>query len=105
MRQAPGEAVQRLCPHCSTLAYTSDDRCPWCGRGYARRSWPALLAVAVVHALLVLAGVAVLLLAAGRELDLRINREVRTVQRDFDDGVDAIRRDLRRELDRRLPAP
>jgi len=57
MRQAPGESVQKLCPSCSTLAYTGDRRCPWCGTGYKRRVWGPLLALLLVQAALVLGGV------------------------------------------------
>ena len=71
MRQAPGEAVQKLCPRCSTLAYTDGRRCPYCGGGYRRRLWPGLLALALVQAALVLGGVAYMLVLTGDELDRR----------------------------------
>ena len=105
MQQAPGEAVQRVCPRCSALAYTTDRRCPWCGGGYRRRLWPALLAVALVQTALVLGGMALVLSVAGDEVDKRLDERVGTVQRDLDDSFDQVRRDVRRELDRRLPAP
>ena len=103
MRQAPGESVQKLCPSCSTLAYTGDRRCPWCGAGYKRRLWPALLAVALVETALVLGGLAYMLALAGDELDSRLDDRVDRVQREFDGSLDNVRRDVRRELDRRLP--
>jgi hypothetical protein len=103
MQNAPGEAVQRVCPACSTVAFTTAQRCPWCGAGYRRRLWPALLAVAVVQAAIVLGGVALMLAAAGNELDRRLDDAVRTVQRDVDSTLGDLQQSVRSELDRRLP--
>jgi RNA polymerase subunit RPABC4/transcription elongation factor Spt4 len=105
MNQAPGEAVQKVCPRCSTLAYTGDGHCPWCGGSYKRRRWPALLALLVAQTALVLGGVAYMLVAAGDELDSRLDDEVSRVERDLDTSFDDVRRSVRRELDRRLPPP
>jgi len=103
MRQAPGESVQKLCPSCSTLAYTAERRCPWCGAGYRRRLWPALLALALVQTALVLGGVGYMLTVVGDELDSALDARVSDVQRDLDDSFDDVRRAVREELDRRLP--
>jgi RNA polymerase subunit RPABC4/transcription elongation factor Spt4 len=99
MQNAPGEAVQRVCPACSTVAFTTAQRCPWCGASYRRRLWPALLAVAVVQAAIVLGGVAVMLAAAGNELDRRLDDAVR----DVDATLGDLQQSVRSELDRRLP--
>jgi hypothetical protein len=104
MRQAPGEAVQKLCPRCSTLAYTSDGHCPWCGRSYKRRLWPALFALLLVQTALVLAGTAFMLTVFGDELDTTLDRQVSGVQRDLDASFKDVQRSVREELDRRLPA-
>jgi len=103
LRQAPGESVQKLCPSCSTLAYTAARRCPWCGAGYRRRLWPALLALALVQTALVLGGVGYMLTVVGDELDSALDARVSDVQRDLDDSFDDVRRAVREELDRRLP--
>jgi len=103
MHPAPGEAVQKVCPRCSTLAYSGDRRCPWCGAGYRRRRWPALVAVALVQAALTLGGVALMLLAFGDELDRRLDGEITRVERELDRSFDTVRDDVREELDRRLP--
>jgi hypothetical protein len=103
MQHAPGEAVQRVCPACSTVAFTAAQRCPYCGAGYRRRLWPVLLAVAAVQAAIVLGGVALLLAAAGNELDRRLDDAVRTVQRDVDTTLAGLQQSVRSELDRRLP--
>ena len=105
MTQAPGEAVQKVCPRCSTLAYTGDGHCPWCGGSYKRRRWPALLALLVVQTALVLGGVAYMLTLAGDELDTRLDEEVSRVERDLDTSFDDVRQSVRQELDRRLPPP
>jgi RNA polymerase subunit RPABC4/transcription elongation factor Spt4 len=105
MNQPPGEAVQKVCPRCSTLAYTGDGHCPWCGGSYKRRRWPALLALLVVQTALVLGGVAYMLVVAGDELDSRLDDEVSRVERDLDTSFDDVRRSVRQELDRRMPPP
>jgi hypothetical protein len=103
MRQAPGEAVQRLCPRCSTLAYTSDRRCPWCRSSYKRRIVPALAALLLLQTALILGGMAYLAVVAGDEVDTRIDREVTRFERDLDTSFDQVRREVRQELDARLP--
>jgi RNA polymerase subunit RPABC4/transcription elongation factor Spt4 len=105
MNQAPGEAVQKVCPRCSTLAYTGDRRCPWCGGSYRRRLWPALLALLLVQTAAVLGGVAYLGTVAADELDERIDDEVTRVERDIDRSFEDVQRSVREELDRRLPEP
>jgi hypothetical protein len=103
MRQAPGESVQKLCPSCSTLSYTGDRRCPWCGAGYRRRVWGPLLALLLVQTAIVLGGVAYMLTVFGDEVDATLDEQVANVQRDLDESFDDVRRSLREELDRRLP--
>ncbi len=105
MRQPPGESVQKLCPSCSTLAYTAGRRCPWCGAGYRRRIWPGLLALMLVQTALVLGGVAYMLTIFGDELDSQLDTQVDRVERDLDESFDDVRRSVREELDRRLPEP
>ena len=103
MRQATGESVQKLCPSCSTLAFTGDRRCPWCGARYRRRAWPALVVVMVLQVALTLGGVAYMLTVFGDELDQSLDDQVSEVQRDLDVSFDEVRRSVREELDRRLP--
>jgi hypothetical protein len=103
MRQAPGESVQKLCPSCSTLAYTAERRCPWCGAGYKRRIWPALLAVALVQTALLLGGIGYMATVAGDAVDTTLDERVDRVERNLDRSFDDVRRSVREELDRRLP--
>jgi RNA polymerase subunit RPABC4/transcription elongation factor Spt4 len=105
MNQAPGEAVQKLCPRCSTLAYTGDGHCPWCGGSYKRRRWPALLALLVVQTALVAGGVAYMLTVAADEVDSRLTEETTRVEGELDASFLEVQRAVRRELDRRLPTP
>jgi hypothetical protein len=103
MHQAPGEAVQKVCPRCSTLAYTGDRHCPWCGGGYRRRLWPALLATGLITALLTLGGTTLLLLQAGEEAEATLDDEVSRVERELDRSFSDVQDSFREELDRRLP--
>jgi RNA polymerase subunit RPABC4/transcription elongation factor Spt4 len=105
MRQAPGEAVQKLCPRCSTLAYTGDRHCPWCGGSYKRRLWPALVALLVVQTALLLGAGAYGATIAADEVDERLDDEVTRVERDLDRSFLDVQRSVRQELDRRLPEP
>ena len=103
MHQAPGEAVQKVCPRCGALAYTGAGHCPWCGGGYRRRIWPAVLVSGLVTTALTLAGTTFLLIRTGDELDSTLDSEVDRVQRDLDRSFEAVRRSVREELDTRLP--
>jgi hypothetical protein len=58
-----------------------------------------------LFAAVVLGGTALLLVAAGNELDRRINREVDQVHEQFESDFGTIRQEVRDELDRRLPEP
>ena len=98
-----GEAVQKLCPRCSTLAYTGDHHCPWCGAGYKRRRWPGLVALLLIQAALVLAGTAYMLTVVGEEVDEQLDSEVDRVERDLDRSFEGVQDAVREELDRRLP--
>jgi len=103
MRQAPGESLQKLCPSCSTLAHTSERRCPWCGASYRRRAWRGLVVLLLVQSAIVLGGVAYMLTVFGDELDSELDTQVERVERDLDQSIDDVRRSVREELDRRLP--
>ena len=102
MRPSPGETVQKLCPRCSTLAYTGDRHCPWCGAGYRRRRWPALVALLAAQTALVLGGTAYMLTVFGDEVDSRLDDQVQRVERDLDRSFERVEGTVREELDRRL---
>ena len=95
-----------MCPHCARISFESGTRCPYCGRGFRRSS--GLLPIAAmltVFAIVVLGGMTLLFVAAGNEVDRKLDREVDSVQRQLDGDFDQIQRDVRRELDRRLATP
>jgi hypothetical protein len=100
---SPGAPPQRVCPHCATLAYSAESRCPFCGRSYKRRILPGVAALLLVTAAVVLGGVFLMFVAAGNEVDDRIDGQVDRVQDDFSRDVDRLERRIRRELDRRIP--
>lgn len=94
---------QRVCPHCATVSFTAGRHCPACGRGFRRHTLLGVATLLLVTAAVVLGGVALMLMAAGDALETELDRQVRTVQDGFDDDVGDLQRELRRELDRRLP--
>ena len=98
--------MDRVCPHCSTIAPTSEARCPYCRRSYRRRSpLPALLAALAVAVGVTLGGVALMLQSFGDALDRELEEQVEVVQRDFDRDVQRLERRIEEEPDERLPAP
>jgi hypothetical protein len=97
-------AAQRVCPHCARISYATGRRCPYCGRGFRRSILPAMAAMLVVFAVVILGGFYLMLVSAGDELDRRLDREVDRVEREFDRNLEEIETDIREELDRRLPA-
>jgi hypothetical protein len=97
--------VQRVCPHCARISYDSGRRCPFCGRAFRRSVVLPIAALLTVFALVVLGGMYAMLVAFGNELDDQLDREVQRVERELDRNFDGIQRDIREELDRRLPEP
>jgi hypothetical protein len=101
--QPAPSAAQRLCPHCARISYATGRRCPYCGRGFRRSILPGVAALLLVFAVVVLGGIYLMLVAAGDELDERLDREVDRVERQFDRNLEQFETDIREELDRRLP--
>ena len=96
--------MQRVCPHCARISFESGPRCPYCGSSFRRGGLAGFAALLAVFAVVVLGGTALLLVAAGNEFDHRINDQVERVHQEFEGDFDNIRREVREELDRRLPA-
>ena len=85
--------MDRVCPHCSTIAQTRDARCPYCRRPYRRRSpLPAVLAALALAVGVTLGGVALMLQSFGDSLDRELEEQVDVVQRDFDRDVARLER-------------
>ena len=91
--------VERVCPRCGRISYAEGRSCPYCGGSFRRPGVGATAALLTVFAVLVLGGMALMLLAAGREAERRLDREAERVERELDN----IQREVREELDRRLP--
>lgn len=96
-------AVPRVCPHCARISYANGRECPYCGRSFRRAGLWQIAAMLAVFAVVVLGGVALMFVAAGREVDRQLDSEVERVERNLERDFDTIRQDVRRELDRRLP--
>jgi hypothetical protein len=97
--------VQRVCPYCARISYDSGRRCPYCGRSFRRSLLLPVATMLTVFALVVLGGVYAMLVAFGTEMEDQLDREVHRVERELDRNFDGIQRDVREELDRRLPQP
>ena len=94
-----------MCPHCARISYDSGRRCPYCGRSFRRSIVLPVAALLTVFALVILGGTLAMLVAFGNELDGQLDREVQRVERQLESNFDGIQRDVREELDRRLPEP
>ena len=98
---------QRLCPHCASVATTAATRCPWCRRSYRRRVVPAVAALLLVQTALVLGVLLYALAQTGTTVQDQVDQGIVDINDEIDDQVKDIdgrvRRELRRELDRRLP--
>lgn len=98
----PGQAPQRICPKCSTLARTVDAHCPFCGSPYRRRGpWLGVAFATLLATVAILVGVLAMFVDFGDRLDTELEDQVDVVQRDFDRDV----RRLEQQLDERLPPP
>ena len=102
----PGQAPQRICPKCSTIARTVDAHCPFCGSSYRRRGpwlgvgvrrrcWPPPRSSL---------GMLAMLVDFGDQLDTELEEQVDVVQRDFDRDVRAPRGPHRAAARRAPPA-
>jgi hypothetical protein len=99
---------QRVCPHCARVAYATERRCPYCRRRYRRRTLPAIAAMLLVFAAVILGGVYFMLVSAGDRIEDRVDEQIEGAQRDFDRSLDDFERRMQQELERRAgeaPSP
>lgn len=73
------------------------------GRPRTGRILAGVAVMLVLFAAVILGGVYYMLTEFGDELDSELDSQVRTVRRDFDGDVRRLQRDIRRDLDERLP--
>lgn len=104
MALASDATPQKVCPHCATLAYTADRRCPYCRRSYRRHTLLAVAAMLLVTVATLLGGAALGLALVRDRVETEVDRRIRTVQDDVSREVRGLRRDVRSELERRLPS-
>ena len=74
-------------------------------RSFRRSGLLPIAAMLTVFTAIILGGVALMFVVAGREVDEQLDREVQRVEREMERNFDGIQRDVREELDRRLPEP
>ena len=99
-----GQAPQRVCPKCSTVARTVDAHCPYCGSSYRRRGpWLGIAFATLFATAAILLGVLAMLVDFGDQLDNELEDQVDVVQRDFDRDVRRLEDRIEGELDERLP--
>jgi len=98
---------QRVCPHCSTLARTTDQRCPFCRRSYYRSGPGAIAAMLTLAVIVVLAGTAALMLLVFLPaLESELASQVETVQTDLERQVRDLEGAISDQFDQRLgPGP
>jgi hypothetical protein len=90
---------QRVCPRCARISWATGPRCPYCRARFRRQSsagmigWMLALAVVVT-----LAGVALMLYIAGRELRDELDDRSAQIERRLDAQVNQIRQDVRNGL-------
>jgi hypothetical protein len=100
------QPVQRLCPNCARISFESGGRCPYCGGSFQRRTGLVGMAFLLfLFAVVVLGGMFLMLVAAGNEVDSKLDSEVSRVERNLEQQFDDIQGSVREELDRRLPEP
>ena len=100
----PGQAPQRICPKCSTVARTVDAHCPFCGSSYRRRGpWLGVAFATLLATAAILLGMLAMFVDFGDRLDTELEEQVDVVQRDFDRDVRRLENNIDDKLDERLP--
>jgi hypothetical protein len=85
MAQTTGSAPpERVCPNCSTLARTTEQRCPFCRRSYYRGGSGTVAGLLAVAVIVVLAGTAAMLFFSLETLEGELDRQVNEVQADLE---------------------
>jgi hypothetical protein len=98
MEETVAAPPQRICPRCARISWATGPRCPYCRARFRRQTtstiaWMLALAVAVT-----LAGVALMLYIAGREVRNQFNDRAAQIERRLDAQVNQIRQDIRNQL-------
>ena len=95
---------QRVCPSCARISWATGPRCPYCRARFRRTTVQTIAWMLAAAVVIVLAGVALMLYIAGRELRSELNDRADEIQRELDASVQQLRKDVNTELDQRLPS-
>lgn len=105
MAQTTGSAPpERVCPNCSTLARTTDQRCPFCRRSYYRGGSGTVAGLLVIAVIVILAGTAAMLFFSLQTLERELDRQVNEVQSDLERQVSDLESIVSDQFDQRLGA-
>jgi hypothetical protein len=104
MEGTAGAPPQRVCPKCARISWAAGPRCPYCRARFRRTTVETIAWMLAAAVVVVLAGVALMLYIAGRELRSELNDRADEIQRELDASVQQLRKDVNTELDQRLPS-
>jgi hypothetical protein len=94
MEGTVGAPPQRVCPKCARISWAQGPRCPYCRGRFRGRRTAAIAWMLAAAVLVTLGGVLAMLLVFGHHVDNEVN-----------DRADKIEREIRKEIDQRLPPP
>jgi hypothetical protein len=89
---------QRVCPKCARISWATGPRCPYCRARFRRQSTATIAWMLALAVVVILAGVALMLYIAGREVRDELNDRSAQIERHFDAQVNQIRQDIRNQL-------
>jgi hypothetical protein len=89
---------QRVCPKCARISWATGPRCPYCRARFRRQSVGTIAWIVVLAVLVTLAGVALMLYIAGRELHDELEDRSAQIEQRFDAQVNQLRQDVRNEI-------
>jgi outer membrane murein-binding lipoprotein Lpp len=104
MEGTVGAPPQRVCPRCARISWAAGPRCPYCRARFRRTTVQTVAWMLAAAVVVVLAGVALMLYVAGRELRSELDDRAGQIQRELDASVAQLRKDVNADLDQRLPA-
>jgi hypothetical protein len=89
---------QRVCPKCARISWATGPRCPYCRARFRRQNTGAIAWMLALAVVVTLAGVAAMLIVAGREFRDELDDRSAQIERRFDAQVNRIRQDVHDEL-------
>jgi outer membrane murein-binding lipoprotein Lpp len=89
---------QRVCPKCARISWAAGPRCPYCRARFRRQSTGTIAWMIALAVVVILAGVALMLYIAGREVRNQLNDRSTQIEQRLDAQVNQIRQDLDNKL-------